>query len=102
PEKLPAFLSILPWLAAAILVCKWTMAARTFHLVYRQQLYTRQHWTWLLALWLALTIGVSFSAVLACAANQIPIQIVLFLAVWLLPGGELARCAANLVHNRHG
>jgi len=55
----------------------------------------------LLGLWIGLTAGVAASAWLAGAANEMPAPIVVFLAVWVLPGGELAACAVNLAQNRH-
>ena len=102
PNRLPEFLAVLPWITGAILVWKWVTAAAAFLRAYRGTLYSRNQWKWLLTVWIALTVGVAVSAYLACAANQIPTAIILFLAVWLLPGGELAVCAENLAQNRHG
>jgi hypothetical protein len=101
PGQMPAFLVLLPWITAAKLVWKWVTSARAFIGAYRGKIYSRTQWQRLLAIWMALTAGVSFSASLACAAHSIPTPIILFLAVWLLPGGQLPACAPNLAQNRH-
>ena len=77
------------------------MAARGFTGTYRSDLYSRKQLSSLLAIWVALTSGVILSAVLACGVHPMPTPIILFLAVCLLPGGELAACAAHLAQNRH-
>jgi len=101
PHQLPAALAVLPWITTANLIWKWASAARAFTKTARRNYYSQKQCRALLGIWMGLTAGVAASAVLACLANQIPVPIILFLAVWLLPGGELASCAENLAQNRH-
>jgi len=100
-EYMPGFLLLLPWITAAKLTWKWGTAARAFSEAGRSDLYSRKQLSSLLAIWVALTSGVILSAALACVAHSIPVSIILFLAVCVLPGGELAVCASNLAQNRH-
>ncbi len=101
PHQLPAALAALPWITAAILAWKWASAARAFARADRGKCYSRKQWRGLLWIWAGLTAGVAASAFLGCSAHEIPVPIILFLAVWLLPGGELSSCAENLAENRH-
>jgi len=93
---MPGFLVLLPWITAAKLAWKWGTAVGAFTGAYHSKLYSRKQLKCLLALWVALTGGVIVSAVLACGSHPISTPIIFFLAVCLLPGGELAACAANL------
>jgi hypothetical protein len=101
PADFRALLAVLPWVAGASVVWKWIATARAFTRAYREGSYSREQARWLLTCWGGLTLGVAISACLACAAHQIPNPIILLLAVWLLPGAELADCARNLSENRH-
>jgi len=101
PQSMPGFLVLLPWLTAAKLIWKWGATARAFAGAYHSHLYSQTQWRIVLAFWVLLTFGVAVSAGLACAAHSIPSSIVLFLAVCLLPAGELPTCASNLAQNRH-
>jgi len=100
-EHLAAFLQLLPWVTGGALLWKWTAAARAFRQARGEGYYSRKQWWGLAGAWLLLTCGVGTSGFLAYAAHQIPVPIIFFLAVCLLPGGALARCAANLAENRH-
>jgi len=130
-EQVPAFLAALPWVTAAWLIWKWAMSAKAFRRICPRQpnaealgysrdvppgqcleepaecwriggnLYSPKQWWSLFAIWIGLTLLVLTAAALARSANQIPAAIVGFLAVWLLPGPELATCAINLAQNRH-
>ena len=101
PEHIPVFLTVLPWAIGAILIWKWAAAARAFVRARQGAFYSQPQYRLLLGLWIGLTAGVAASAWLAGAANEMPAPIVVFLAVWVLPGGELAACAVNLAQNRH-
>ncbi len=101
PDQLPAALLALPWITAATLIWKWASAVRSFASTARGNCYSQKQGRALLGIWAGLTAGVAASAFLAGSAHQIPAPIILFLAVWLLPGGELANCAENLAQNRH-
>jgi hypothetical protein len=101
PADLKAFLMLLPAISAIWLAWKWFASARAFWTARQSGIFTPKQFAFLVAAWFVLTGAVAIAAWLANAADQIPTPIILFLAVWLLPGPHMPRCGLNLALNRH-
>jgi hypothetical protein len=101
PAHWPAFLGVLPWITGLIALVNLCLAARNFLKVHRHGLHTPLSFWSLAAIWLTLAAALSASAWLFWSVMEWPWPLVAFLAVLLMPGGELAACSINLASNRH-
>jgi hypothetical protein len=101
PARWPEALRLLPWITSLFALVNIGLAARNFVRVYRRGLHTPPTFCCLVVIWLALVAALSASAWLFQSVMDWPAPLVAFLAVWLMPGGELAACTINLASNRH-
>ncbi|HUR44712.1 MAG TPA: hypothetical protein VMZ27_02465 [Candidatus Saccharimonadales bacterium] len=101
PSALNALLPVLPAIGAGWLIWKWAASVRAFRNLWKTRIFSETQYSALLLIWCGLTTGILYAAWLAMSMHQIPWTIVVFVAVWLLPGGQMAGCGMNLAANRH-
>jgi hypothetical protein len=100
PDHFAWWQPVLPWLAAVLVLFKVGCAISVFAKA-RRGLVSSKQFAVMLALWAALMAGVAASTFLAVGFHAFPRELIWFVAVWLMPSGEMPACVIHFAMNRH-